>query len=216
MVKLVVAAGAADAVDAMAGAGLLLPILGGVPHVAHFRAIATGEGGDRVHPAIRLPAFRLAALGVCIAEDAVRLQERLRLSNDEADRVSQLAAAMEAVSGRVALPSIAPLRHLAQRVGADAVAGALVLLGTHADADRRSATQALIADLGATPAFLLGGRDVLALGVPAGPAVGRVLERTRSDWIAAGCPAERPAQEALLGAAIAAPPGGSARLAPVR
>ncbi|HEV2511309.1 CCA tRNA nucleotidyltransferase [Bosea sp. (in: a-proteobacteria)] len=189
--KLLVAPRATETLQVMAGAGLLMPVIGGVPHLSRFSAIADGPG-EGVYP-----AFRLAALAVAVDEDALRLRERLRLSNAEFERISGIAAALEALSGRGSLPEIAALRRLAHRIGADAVAGGLVLLG----ADGGSAdTQALIAELVRTPPFLPTGKDVLALGVDAGPKVGQVLEAAREAWIEAGCPADRDAQMALVAA----------------
>lgn len=187
--KLLVAPRAPATLQAMAGVGLLMPVIGGVPYLSRFAAIADGSG-EGVYP-----AFRLAALAVSVGEDAFRLRERLRLSNAEFERVSGIAAALEALSGRSAPPTIARLRQLAHRIGGDAVAGALVLLGT----DRRSAdTQALITQLVQTSPFLPTGKDVLALGVGAGPKVGQVLDAAREAWIEAGCPAGRDEQMALL------------------
>lgn len=185
----------------MAGAGLLMPVLGGAPHLSRFAAIADARG-ETVYP-----AFRLAALAVSVGEDALRLRERLRLSNAEFERLSGIAAALEALSGREALPEIATLRRLAYRIGADAVAGGLVLLGR---GNTTGDVHALIAEMARTPPFLPTGRDVLALGLGAGPKVGEVIEAARAAWIDAGCPAGREAQLALL--AEAAGPG--ARSAP--
>jgi poly(A) polymerase len=191
--KLLAAPRAAETLLAMAGAGLLMPVIGGVPRLSRFAAIAHGPGGGVY------PAFRLAALTVAIGEDALRLRERLRLSNAEFERVAGIAAALEALSGKGALPEIASLRRLAHRLGADAAAGGLVLLGT----DGRSAdVQALIAELAQTPPFLPTGKEVLALGVNAGPKVGRVLDAAREAWIEAGCPAGWDEQMVLLARAV--------------
>lgn len=196
--KLLAARRAAETLQAMAGAGLLMPVIGGVPRLSRFAAIADGPG-EGVYP-----AFRLAALAVATSEDALRLRERLRLSNAEFERISGIAAALEALSGKSALPAVAHLRRLAHRIGADAVAGALVLLG----ADRRSAdVQALIAELARTPPFLPTGRDALALGINAGPLVGQVLEAARENWIEAGCPAGRDVQLRMLSEVAAGPNG---------
>ncbi|RXT48039.1 hypothetical protein B6S44_23430 [Bosea sp. Tri-44] len=191
--KLLVAPRAAETLQAMAGAGLLMPVLGGVPRLSRFAAIA-GAPGEGVYP-----AFRLAAVTVAVSEDALRLRERLRLSNAEFERISGIAAALEALSGSGRLPEIATLRRLVYRIGADAVAGALVLLGT---AETSAEVQGLIAGIARTPAFLPSGRDVLALGVAAGPLVGAVLERARHDWIEAGCPAEEAVQRGLVDRAV--------------
>ncbi|WP_100964144.1 CCA tRNA nucleotidyltransferase [Bosea sp. FBZP-16] len=204
--KLLTAPRAAETLQAMAGAGLLMPVVGGVPRLARFAAIADGPGAGVY------PAFRLAALAVAVGEDALRLRERLRLSNAEFERVSGIAAALEGLSGREALPQIATLRRLAHRLGTDAVAGGLVLLGTQGGAVE---VQGVIADLARTPPFLPTGKDVLALGVGAGPKVGQVLEAAREAWIEAGCPAGRDEQMALLakaaGAEVKARTGGTPR-----
>ena len=49
----------------------------------------------------------------------------------------------------------------------------------------------------ATPDFPLKGRDIIAAGVPAGPDVSRILERTRAAWVARGFPQEDEAREIL-------------------
>jgi poly(A) polymerase len=196
--KLLVAPGAAATVKTMAGAGLLMPVIGGVPHLSRFAAVA-GEDGATV-----FPAFRLAALAVSVQEDAARLRERLRLSNAEFDRIERIGRAMERLRG-ADLPSIAMLRHVAFVAGSDAAAAALVLLNASADQAGRSGVQRLIAELGRTPPFRLKGADILKLGlVPApGPAVGRVLCRARELWIAAGCPAGLASQQDFLPKAAA-------------
>lgn len=187
--KLLVAPQAAAALQAMAGAGLLMPVIGGVPQLSRFAGIAEGPA-ESVQP-----AFRLAALAVTTTEDALRLRERLRLSNAEFEHVAGLAAALEGLSGRGAVPDIANSRRLAARLGMDSVAGALVLLGTGGTS---AAIQVLIAGLARTPPFLPTGKDVLGLGVAAGPMVGQLLDAAREAWIEAGCPAGREAQMALL------------------
>ncbi|PTM41901.1 CCA tRNA nucleotidyltransferase [Bosea sp. 124] len=198
LMKLLVAPGAAAVVAAMAGAGLLMPVIGGVPHLSRFAAVAQGAGGPVY------PAFRLAALTVAVREDALRLREGLRLSNEEFDRIGWIAEALEGLGGRAAPPSIAFLRHLAHRLGTDAVAAGLVLLAATVDETAQAGTQAMIAELGGTPRFLPSGRDVIALGVPAGPQVGRVLEAARREWIEAGAPAGSAAQAEFVAGAVAA------------
>lgn len=194
LMKLLIAPGAVGVVDTMAGAGLLMPVIGGVPHLSRFAAVAGDGDAESVYP-----AFRLAALAASVREDALRLREHLRLSNDEFDRVERIAGALEALSGRSSPPTIAFLRHLAHRIGQDAVAAGLVLLNA-------PGAQALIAALARTPPFLPSGRDVIALGVPAGPLVGHVLDTARRDWIEADVPAERAEQMAFVSYAVAALP----------
>lgn len=190
--KLLVATRATETLQAMAGAGLLMPVIGGVPCLSRFAAIADGPG-EGVYP-----AFRLAALAVMVSEDALRLRERLRLSNAEFERVAGIGAALETLSGNERLPEIATLRRLAHCIGADAVAGGLALLST---SETSADVHALIAQMAQTPPFLPTGKDVLALGVNAGPKVGQVLDAAREAWIEACCPAGREAQFRILAAA---------------
>ena len=194
--KLLVAPLAAPTLATMAAYGLLVPVLGGVPYLSRFAAMAEGGSsgpGGAVHP-----AFRLAALAVATREDAARLRERLRLSNEEHDRIERLAFAQEALAGRKGGPDLPRLRHLAVALGADAVSGALVLLAARAVPDRQGEVWRAIADLGRTPPFLPMGQDVLRLGVAPGRAVGIILAQARRHWIEAGCPADAQAQADFL------------------
>lgn len=199
LMKLLVAPGAVEVVDTMAGAGLLMPMIGGVPHLSRFAAIAADRDAGSIYP-----VFRLAALAVGVREDAIRLREYLRLSNDEFDRIERIAHALEALSGRASELTVAELRHLAHRIGQDAVAAGLVLLAAAADEVGRLRAQDMIVELGRTPPFRPSGRDVVALGVPAGPRVGRVLEAARRDWIDAGAPDDAAAQAGFVERAAAA------------
>lgn len=195
LMKLLVAPGAAPALRAMAEAGLLMPMIGRVPHLARFEAVAEG-GGEGV-----FAAFRLAALAVGVREDALHLREALRLSNEEFDRIERIALALEGLSGRAKAGTLAQLRHLAHRIGQDAVAAGLVLLaGRGTEAAGRA--QATIAELARTPPFLPSGRDVIALGVPAGPRIGQVLAAARSAWIDGGAPSDQAAQSRFLDEAL--------------
>ena len=196
VLKLLVAPGVVATIGAIAGAGLLMPVIGGVPHLSRFAAIA-GDDGAGVHP-----AFRLAALAVSVGEDALRLRERLRLSNEEFDRIERIARALEALGGRAGLPGIVALRHVAYDAGNDAAAAALVLLNASAEGEGRDGVQQLIAELGRTPPFLPTGKDVIGRGIAPGPSVGRALDAARRGWIEAGSPASAEAQFALLDQAV--------------
>ncbi len=85
LLKLVVARHAVPALAVMSETGLVITVLGGVPDLASFANMA------KVEAAVDTPADpirRLGALGVRIAEDAIRLWQRLRLSNAEHDRLA--------------------------------------------------------------------------------------------------------------------------------
>lgn len=197
LLKLLVAAGVVTTIGAMAGAGLLMPVIGGVPHLSRFAAIAGDDGAD-VHP-----TFRLAALAVTVSEDALRLREGLRLSNGEFDRIERIARALEGLGGRAGLPGIAALRHVALDAGSDAAAAALILLNASVGSKGGGDVQRLIGELGRTPPFLPTGKDVIRLGAVPGPRVGQALATARRGWIQAGCPAGADEQIEFVRAALA-------------
>ncbi|HSY54816.1 MAG TPA: CCA tRNA nucleotidyltransferase, partial [Bradyrhizobium sp.] len=78
--KLMVADGAIDAVDAMVDGGLLLPIFGGIAYTGPFAILISVE---RALGLVADPIRRLGALAVAVTEDARRLASRLRLTNAE-------------------------------------------------------------------------------------------------------------------------------------
>ncbi|KRE02508.1 hypothetical protein ASE61_14565 [Bosea sp. Root670] len=198
LLKLLVAPGVVATIRAMAGAGLLMPVIGGVPHLSRFAAVAEDDGADVY------PAFRLAALSVAVGEDALRLRDWLRLSNEEFDRIERLARALEGLGGRANLPSIAKLRHIAHGAGDAAAAAALVLLNVSAGSEDRNGVQCLIGELGRTPRFEPTGKDVIGLGISPGPRVGEALATARQSWIEAGCPTGADKQMEFVKTALAA------------
>ena len=116
------------------------------------------------------PVFRLAALLDTDRAGALRVAERLRLSNADSDRLALLTAPPVQVS------SLDP-RQLLYRFGPD-TARDLVLLH---DPERR-ALAAQAAAQWEDPRFPLQGRDLLELGVPRGPQVGRLLKEIGRWW----------------------------------
>jgi poly(A) polymerase len=116
------------------------------------------------------PVFRLAALLDTDRAGALRVAERLRLSNADSDRLALLTAPPVQVS------SLDP-RQLLYRFGTD-TARDLVLLH---DPERR-ALAAQAAAQWEDPRFPLQGRDLLELGVPRGPEVGRLLKDIGRWW----------------------------------
>ena len=157
------------------------------------------------------PVRRLAALARADAESTATLVGRLRLSNRDADRLIGLCAAAE-------------LTPEAEQVGLDRAlyfegaerARDRVLLswaGEMADDPHHTSarTRQWIAMLEAAeswtkPRFPIGGRDVTALGVPLGPAVGALLESTEGWWLEGGFAADREACLSFLKSRLTATP----------
>ena len=142
-----------------------------LPDLAQLVAIETALGERCV------PLRRLAAL---LPADAALLDDiaaRLRLSNLDRKRLIASADRLEAIPS-----SIGPL---AYRAGAASAADRLLLA-----AERPDAVAARLAELRAweEPRLPISGRDVIALGVAAGPEVSRLMARVEEDWIEADFP----------------------------
>jgi poly(A) polymerase len=129
--------------------------------------------------------LRLGALTVEIEEDAERLRERLRLSNEQAAELLRVAVREPKVdpSATEAEAKVCLYRQ-GQRACRERV---LIAWARSGDPPQDEAWRRRLAlpERWQTPVFPLGGADVLAEGVPAGPRVGALL-RTLEDWWIAG------------------------------
>ena len=125
------------------------------------------------------PILRLAAM---LDGDPTAFAERLKLSNEDRDRLVRLRATPtpDATADDAALR-----RLLADHRRADLI-DRVWLSGGDAALRRRLETLE-------QPVFPLEGRDVVALGVAPGKAVGELLRAVRGWWLAGGCVADRDA-----------------------
>ncbi len=162
--RLLRAADPVPVVRLMLGNGILEHLL---PEATAIGRLAFAVGAAPGHDD---PVFRLAALLDTDRAGALRVAERLRLSNADSDRLALLTAPPVQVS------SLDP-RQLLYRFGPD-TARDLVLLH---DPERR-ALAAQAAAQWEDPRFPLQGRDLLELGVPRGPQVGRLLKEIGRWW----------------------------------
>lgn len=191
MVKLLVAPHAEAVLAFMDVSGVLAGVLGGPADVSALAAMvaqeaAAGFGADAVR--------RLGALAVRNVGDISRLRADLRLTNREE---AHLAAILPGVDGRADEAILkAALYRLGRAVFCDSVLFQAALL--HDRSDRSAALS--LPERWAVPHFLITGADVLALGIPKGPAVGRILAETEARWISAGMPEGREAQLGLVAA----------------
>jgi poly(A) polymerase len=131
------------------------------------------------------PLLRLAIVA-SIRGDPARVQtmtERLKLSNEERDRL--LALAITDVRPNPYLP-VRDVRQILYRMG-KARFRDRVMLAWAGDAKQSNtiAWRALLAltDAWERPRFPLTGREVMAAGVPEGPLVGRVLSEVENWWV---------------------------------
>ena len=195
MLKLLGAPGALGALETLDGTGLVARILGGPADVARLARLL--EAGDAD------PLLRLAALAVRDPADVERLRDGLRLANAERDRVLAALAAGRDLAGP---PDAAAVRRLLFDHGRDAAHDAARLARAEAaeDAGWAEALGRLATE--AVPGMPVSGRDLVARGLR-GPAVGDALARFRAAYRAADFPADPARRDALLAAAVAAPPG---------
>ncbi|MBA4789640.1 MAG: CCA tRNA nucleotidyltransferase [Rhizobiales bacterium] len=183
MLKLLGAVRAPSVLRCMSDAGLLVPVLGGVPALGAIERLAEMERALGRAPDALL---RLGALAVRIAEDADRLHERLRLSNAAHQRLRSMAR-----------PGIdLPMTERALRVqlyemgAGEVVDRALLAAARNGEPAALDALRDLIATAQAwvPPTFPVRARHLQALGMEAGPALGQALARAKQAWIAADFP----------------------------
>ncbi|HMM90303.1 CCA tRNA nucleotidyltransferase [Bradyrhizobium sp.] len=200
MLKLLVAEGAAVALQAMADAGLLLPVFGGVTYSGPFAAMIAAEREMGLPPsAVR----RLAALTVAVTEDAKRVSARLRLSNAEAKTLDSMGHRW----WRLATSDDARARRLLYRLGEDAYRDRLMLAWARAggvgDGAPRWHDLATLPQRWTAPKFPLKAADFISRGIAQGPALGHVLALAEDAWLAAGFPLDPSAIAAVADQAAA-------------
>jgi len=180
LLKLLAADDPRPALALMAEIGVLQAILPGTGDLSRFNAVVAIELEQLF---TNDPELRLAAL---LPDDEVgtgKLAERLRLSNDQRDR---LIAAKGRTPRITSWMSPRELRRAVYRLGPRAFADRVKL--AWAAAARTATTpqwRGLIA-LGegwSPPAFPITGEDVMKAGVPKGPMVGEVLREVEDWWI---------------------------------
>ncbi|MGA9765993.1 MAG: CCA tRNA nucleotidyltransferase [Rhodomicrobium sp.] len=192
LLRILIPRRAGEAIKIMDETGLLLLLLGGVARRVRFERLCKIEAALELEPD---PILRLAALGVFVEEDAVRLTDRLRLSSQEAKELEGLSAISPRVSAQLGK---AALEVLLYKLGARGYLGRLLLAWAASEAapdDKDWHSAASLAAKWQRPSFPLGGADLIALGLKPGPALGALLKDLEEQWIAGGFTAGR---EALL------------------
>jgi tRNA nucleotidyltransferase/poly(A) polymerase len=194
LIKLLVAPFALSTLEVMAEAGFAEQLLGGVALLASFANMieveeAAGLGPDAVR--------RLGALGVFIEEDAERLRDKLRLFNSEYDRLASIADRWWRLS-----PALgeAGARVLLYRLDPDRYVDRVLIAWTRAPQDVADPAWRALATLPtrwSAPRFPLKSADLIARGVPKGPALGAAMRGAKEAWIAAGFPQDEVALDRL-------------------
>lgn len=190
LLKLFAAPNPGPTIDLMAEVGVLAVLLPEATRRDRFAALLPVE---REAGAQRDPLRRLAALVAVNEASAQAMARRLRFSAKEAAQLAALAAPALKVSADMDRPALnLALYRLGGRLTRDLVVIAWAEARARGNADDGAFRRLLAAaDCWQPVVFPLKGADALALGVPAGPDVGRLLGEVESWWIAAGFTPDR-------------------------
>jgi poly(A) polymerase len=195
LLRLLAAPRAAEIVMLMFDYGLLTQILGTAPRPALLTRLAAIESALGLEPDAVL---RLAVLAVGIPEDAERLQDRLRLSNEQANVLARVSGRREELD--IAGPERAAKAHLYAH-GEAAYRQHVLTAWTRSGGlptSKEWRHRFNLPERWQAPLLPIGGADVIALGVPTGPRVGELLRTLEQWWIAGDFVADETALRARL------------------
>ena len=196
MLRLLAAPRAAELTGVMLDFGLLPQVLGLAPRPGLLARIVSLQAALGLTPDA---VVRLAALAVEVPEDAERLRTRFRLSNEETARLVRASIRAPAID-----PSASESAAKAYIYAEGAAAfqeSVLLAWARFGEAPASSAWRLRFAlpERWQAPRFPVGGADVMALGIPAGPRVGELLRTLEGWWIAGDFTADEAALRAKLG-----------------
>ncbi len=193
MLKLLAVATPGAALDLMIEAGVMAHVLPGVSGIDGLAALCRAEAGTP-------DGLRRLAMLLRPGGDAMEAAQRLRLSNDQRDRLITMAEPAPEVDPVVAGLDPLTQRRILYRIGAapfiDLVYLAWAEAAFHAQRDAEAMASPYDAMIAAArdwpaPTLPVKGADVMALGVAPGPEVGRLLTAVEDWWIAGDFQADR-------------------------
>jgi poly(A) polymerase len=197
VLRLLVAQRGPELIETLQGYGLATYVLPIAPRPQLLRRLADIESALALTPDAVL---RLGALAVEIYEDADRLRDRLRLSNEE--HVGLARAAMNNLQLAPGSPE-ALARACLYADGEKAYRQRVLIAWARSGEPSDSAAwrdRFRLPERWQPPRFPLGGADVMALGVTPGPRIGELLRALESWWIAGDFTADEAALRARLDA----------------
>lgn len=196
MLRLLAAPRGAELIGVMLDYGLLPQVLGLAPRPGLLARLSSLQAALGLAPDAVL---RLAALAVEVPEDAERLRTRFRLSNEETARLVRASMCAPAIDPNAS--ESAGKAYLYAEGAAAFHERVLLAWARSGDAPASAAWRLRLAlpERWQAPNFPLGGNDVMALGIPAGPRVGELLRTLEAWWIAGDFTADKAALRAKLG-----------------
>ena len=181
MLKLLMARRAVPVLTVMSHQGIFDLILGLTVNVEALGALLEHDpGADAL--------LRLAAFCVHKADDADVIKERLRLSNAETDRITQIGKALMLLSIQSKRLEAKGVRKLAFRLGRRALSDALAI-----DGARRGyvVEPSLFEAAGGAPTLSpFTGEILLKRGLSPGRQIGEIIRRAEEAWMDADFPTE--------------------------
>ena len=196
LLRLLAAPDPTDVVAEMKASGALAVVLPEAKNLERLAALVALEGGDLAPDSER----RLAAVLDVGATGARTLARRLRLSSKQRDRLALLTASPLAPAADM---DARAARHVLYRLGRDPFVDLAMLWRAGGGAETVYRALLDTARAWTAPQFPLGGADAVALGVPEGAEVGRLLAAVESWWTEGDFRADRAACRKQL-AALAA------------
>ncbi len=182
MLRILITPRAVESVEWMQAAGVLPVVLGLYANPENFGAIVKAEAAAAVEPDAIL---RLGSMTLQKPGDAKALRNKLRLPNDEYERLSRMAMADPAFDPQ------SPERDakaFLYRHGPQAFRDGVMLSwarGVSRATTERWQDRLNLAQRWQPPQLPVNGAGVMALGIESGPAVGRVLSAFEDWWITA-------------------------------
>lgn len=176
--KLLEAPRAAETWRLMLSAGIVTQFLPEASDTAALEKLSRLE--EKLHAGAPSVLRRLASLLIVSRDGLPHLAQALRLSNEQAAALSALLFPTHPASTNM---TEAEAKKLAYRAGPDTACGLLLLAAAKGDEGDLEKLYAAASSF-RPPRFPLEGGDVLRLGIPPGPLVGRALKEMEEWWIA--------------------------------
>lgn len=189
MLRLLVTRSAASTLSVMAENGLLTQVLPIAPTIERFARYAKLE--EKLTPSCRDAAMRLAALTIAVDENAPRISDVLRLSNEQTRTLHQwaelLRCSKSAGNPDTNIERPRQLKHALYRLGKDDYRRSILIECSLATRDSDLAGfqhDITLPERWTPPRFPIAGRDLIELGITPGPDMGDLLASLEAEWIA--------------------------------